>query len=45
MIYYNKQQQEFYLFDRKGNWTEVELPGLSLEKNWNERRYQDEYFL
>ncbi|CAD8066730.1 unnamed protein product [Paramecium sonneborni] len=44
MIYYNNQQNEFYLFDREGKWEEVEIPELSIEKLFDEKKYLNEVF-
>lgn len=44
MIYYNNMQNEFYLFDREGKWEDVEIPELSLDKLFDEKKYLNEVF-
>ncbi|KAM3132784.1 hypothetical protein pb186bvf_015089 [Paramecium bursaria] len=44
LIYYNKLQNEFYVFDKEGQWTEEEIEGLSIERLYDERKYLDQYF-
>lgn len=39
MIYYNKLQDEFYVFDRQGTWSETQEESLSLGKLWDERKF------
>lgn len=43
MLYYNKFNQDFMLFEQDGEWKEetVNHPKLSLEARFNEREWQD----
>ena len=43
MIYLNKPEGEFYIFDKEGNWSEegVKHPALSMEKTFNEHKWFD----
>ena len=47
MIYYNINQEEFYVFDTEGEWDEknLEHPLLSLEKRFNEKLWFDHFAL
>jgi hypothetical protein len=47
MIYFNTQQQEFYLFDKQGTWNEDNLanePNLQLGALYNEGKFFNEFF-
>lgn len=45
LIYYNTFAQEFYLFDKEGQWDEknIENPVLALSKRYNEKQWYDIY--
>lgn len=44
MIYYNLFEEEFYLFDKEGQWHKegVDHPLLDASVRYNERRWHDE---
>lgn len=44
MIYWNNLQEEFYLFDKQGHWHEADLPELSIERLFEEKKFLDNYF-